>query len=363
MLRQLILILALVPPGIMLLGCNDGDATHDSGSDGNALYAEPHADGNTFACATCHALSEPAADGWTRPGHPIGDAAVRPTFKNGQLPTLRDAVNNCRRDWMGASDWAADDGDWLALESFLVDQAGDTVAPALAYTIVDPPGDVSGGDEDAGRARFNATCVVCHGQGASGTERAPAIAGTPESPAFIAAKVRRSGNPNSEVYPDLMVGRMPFWAADRLSDDELRDIIQFVKMSPPVDIPVATEGEDLSVPGAQSGCSKSHPAVGRSLVFETHAHAVSGSATIIDDCTIQFDAFGFDGGGIDVHIYGGSGGSYDGGVDLSVNLVGKSFDGAAASLRLPNGITLDDFDGLSVWCVPVGFSFGDGVFQ
>jgi len=39
------------------------------------------------------------------------------------------------------------------------------------------------------------------------------------------------------------------------------------------------------------------------------------------------------------------------------------YDNASFTLTLPESITLDDFNGVSVWCVPVGTSFGDGIFQ
>ena len=84
-----------------------------------AFYMEPDPEGNEFACATCHALEEPAPDGYRRPGHPIGDAANRPSFKNGQLSDLRDAANSCRVDWMTAPPLSADDPRWLALFDYL----------------------------------------------------------------------------------------------------------------------------------------------------------------------------------------------------------------------------------------------------
>ena len=40
---------------------------------------------------TCHALEEPADD-FRRPGHPIGNAANRPSYKNGQLTDIIDAI-------------------------------------------------------------------------------------------------------------------------------------------------------------------------------------------------------------------------------------------------------------------------------
>jgi mono/diheme cytochrome c family protein len=353
---------------LILSGCGrdaaDGVEEPATMTEGQALYELPHDDGNTFACATCHALNEPADDGITRPGHPIGDAAARTTFKNGQLDNLLDAVNTCRQDWLGAPAFTEDDARWLALEGFLKDQAEGAAPSELSFIVADPPAQVDGGDPATGEATFNRTCVVCHGQSGVGTDLAPPIAGTPENADFIAAKIRRSGNQASSLYPELIPGRMPFWAPDRLSDDELRDIVAFlVQSEPPTEVMVTGDEVDLSVADAQSDCGSSHSAVGQSLTFVGNAHAVAGTATIVDDCTIRLSDFSFDGGGIDVHVYGGHGGDYATGPDLSVNMVGTAFDGGEALVRLPEGVTLDDFDGLSIWCVPVGFSFGDGQFQ
>lgn len=349
---------------VLLSLCACDGAETDAAPEGEALYQQPHADGNTFACATCHALNEPAADGFTRPGHPIGDAANRPSYKNGQLSTLLEAVNTCRQEWLNTTPFGDDDPRWLALSGFLEEQAGDAPAEPLTFEIVDPPEELNGGDPDAGEARFNSSCVVCHGEGAVGTERAPAIAGIMLPGEFIATKIRRSGNVDSEIYPELIPGRMPFWAADRQSDDQVRDILAFLAMSEPVEMPTTSDDEvDLSVEGAQSGCASSHARVGQTLTFQTNAHAVAGTATIVDDCTIRFTDFSFDGGGIDVHVIGGNGGTFDPDIDLTINMVGTAFDGGEAVVSLPEGVSLDDFDSLSVWCIPVGFSFGDGVFQ
>jgi len=348
-------------------GCGD-DESESAGPDsarGQALYAEPHEDGNTFACSTCHALEEPAADGFIRPGHPIGDAAARASFKNGQLSSLLDAVNTCRTDWLGATAFTPDDARWLDLEAFLASQVKNTSPELVEFQIVEPPASLDGGDHIVGEDTFNHRCIVCHGESGVGTERAPTIAGTMLSGDFIGAKVRRSGNPDSAVYPDLIPGRMPFWGADRLSDDELLDIAAFLAMSEPPVVPVGNQSGDrvdLSLSDAQTGCGSTHAMVGSTLTFETIAHSVAGTATVVDDCTIDFDGFSFDGGGIDVRVIGGAGGNYAAGASLSINLVGEAFTMGEARVSLPGGVSLDDFDGLSIWCVPVGFSFGDGTF-
>lgn len=338
-------------------------------AEGQALYEQPHEDGNTFACATCHALDEPAADGFTRPGHPIGDAALRGSYKNGQLSSFLEAVNTCRVEWLNTTPFEASDERWVALESYLrgVAEAQNPTPSPLTFEQVDPPADVAGGDPDVGEDTFNGRCIVCHGESGVGTERAPAIAGTMLPGDFIALKVRRSGNLDSGIYNIETPGRMPFWSADRISDDQLIDVLAFLAMSEPAVVPMDnTGGEriDISEADAQSNCGSDHARVGQTLTFSTNAHQVGGTATVQDDCTIHLDDFSFDGGGIEVRILGGvdSDFSVPVGIPLTISLVGNAFSEGSAEFRLPTGVTLDQFDGLSVWCVPVGFNFGSGQF-
>jgi hypothetical protein len=60
-------------------------------------------------------------------------------------------------------------------------------------------------------------------------------------------------------------------------------------------------------------------------------------------------------------VYGGRGGRLapPGGVAISENFVDRVFDGTESfTVQLPAGVTLDDFDGVSIWCVAVGADFG-----
>jgi mono/diheme cytochrome c family protein len=351
---------------VLCAACTSGAVPPDPVAGGD-LYLAPHDDGNTFACGTCHALEEPASD-FRRPAHPIGNATRRPSYKNGQTTSLLDAVNSCRQEWMAAPAFTADDARWQDLQAYLAEQAGaaaDAVAP-LSFVIADPPKDLTGGDPDTGHTTFNQTCAVCHGKDAAGTQRAPAIAGTKLTAEVVAERVRHSGSTTAEFYPGLTGGRMPFWAADRLSEDELRDILGYLAMTETVDLAPEDTGPDaidLSVGGAQTGCGKTHPKVGQTMTMATHAHQVAGSATILDDCTIRFTGFSYDGGGIDVRMYSGKGGDYEHGAAVSTNIVGMAYGNAAVEIRLPAGVSLDEVDGLSVWCVTVSFSFGEGTFK
>ena len=343
---------------LLLSGCADSGSSAEPS--GETLYLQPHDDGNTFACATCHALAEPAPDGLRRLGHPIGDAANRPSYKNGQLAELRDAINSCRVEWMAASELSVDDARWLSLRDFLESTAGDQPAAALRYEIVQPPDDLSGGDENAGNETFNDTFVVCHGVDASGTERGPALRGETLTEEIIGRRVRTSGSADSPIYPGLTNGIMPFWAADRLNDDELVDLTAFV---------LNNDGGGTGGTGGGGGpglreCDATHDNVGQVATLSTLFHSVSGTAEIIDDCTIRVDDFTYDGGGIDVRFYSGQGGNYLSGFAMSDDLRRSGgYNGETVYAQLPEDRTLDDLDGISVWCVDVASSFGDGIFQ
>lgn len=350
---------------LLLAGCAGSGSS--AAPSGEMLYLQPHDDGNTFACATCHALEEPAPDGLRRPGHPIGDAANRPSYKNEQLAELRDAVNSCRVEWMAAAELSVDDARWIALRDFLESVAGDQPAPALRYEIVQPPDDLSGGDESAGRETFNHSCVVCHGMDASGTERGPALRGETLTEEIIGRRVRTSGAADSPIYPGLTNGIMPFWAADRLSDDELVDLTAFV---------FSNDGGGAGGSGGMGGgggtggvpdlreCDATHDKIGQVASLSTLFHSVSGTAEIIDDCTIRVDDFTYDGGGIDVRFYSGQGGNYVSGFSMSDDLRRSGgYSGETVYAQLPEGRTFDELDGISVWCVDVASSFGDGIFE
>lgn len=348
--------------GSQASGEADAAAAGASVESGEAVYREPLAEGNTFACATCHALSEPAPDGLRRPGHPIGDAARRSSYKNGQLEELRDAVNTCVTEWMNADALAADDERWLSLRRFLEDRAGDAAPTELAIDIVEPPDDLAGGEAADGQATFNASCAVCHGEDAVGTELAPSLVGAQLEAERIAERVRSSGPADSAVYDGLTGGVMPFWSADRLSDEELLDVVAYVEAIGRQER--ATSSGEGGVSG-DSGCARSHPSVGKRGTFRTLAHGVMGTARVVDDCTIVLEDFRYDGGGIDVQVYGGLGGDYDPpvGFSLSEDLLGQRFEGETLTLRLPAGRTLDELDGVSIWCVAVGANFGDALFE
>lgn len=127
---------------------------------------------------------------------------------------------------------------------------------------------------------------------------------------------------------------------------------------------VATDNLNLSL-GTDTNCSTSHSNVGRSGMLATFQHGVSGTVTIIDDCTIEITGFNYDGGGPQVYFYAGTNGDYtaSNAFQFSKLLTGTSFSNNTIQLIIPNNKTLDDFNSLSVWCVDFNANFGDVIFN
>ena len=49
---------------------------------------------------------------------------------------------------------------------------------------------------------------------------------------------------------------------------------------------------------------------------------------------------------------------------MTDDILGMSFDGTGTLVAtVPEGKTLDDVDGISIWCVAARVSFGDGTFE
>lgn len=330
---------------------------------GQAVYESRVEGANTFTCATCHALREPSGDGLRRPGHPIGDATRRASYKNGMLPRMLDAVNSCLTEWMNADAWTETDPRYTALHAWLDGQAAGVAqgaAPLVKIERVAPPAMLTGGDAARGLATFNGSCAVCHGANALGTQKAPQVSGLGLEAGYVATRVRTSGRSDSKVYPGLTGGVMPFWGADRLSDAELVDIVAFLGKKE-TSIPAPTGGGTNDA--TTRTCAKTHSRVGQTAVLQKRFHGVEGKAHVIDDCTIEITDFAFDGGGIDVRVFGGLAGNFARGFAMGNDLRrAAGYANAKVRVNLPASRTLDDLDGVSIWCVPAGADFGSGSF-
>lgn len=115
---------------------------------------------------------------------------------------------------------------------------------------------------------------------------------------------------------------------------------------------------------AQEACAATHAKVGQVADLRRIMHQVGGTATIVDDCTVEIRDFTYDGRGIDVRIYGATDGRFSRGFAMTDDLVRrKPYTGDTLIARLPAGKTWDDVDSLSVWCVDFNVDFGSGVFR
>lgn len=106
-----------------------------------------------------------------------------------------------------------------------------------------------------------------------------------------------------------------------------------------------------------------HPLVGTTAEFSNLAHDISGTLTVVDDRTLRVDNFNYDGGGVVVFFYTGTDGNYSGANarELGPQLNGRPYNNETITLTLPDDLTLDDFNSVSVWCVPFSASFGDAL--
>lgn len=111
--------------------------------------------------------------------------------------------------------------------------------------------------------------------------------------------------------------------------------------------------------------TSTHPSVGTVAEFSTFAHDVSGTLTILDDRTIEITNFNYDGTGVSVFFYNGIDGNF---LQPNSQEIGQQLLRATPYidetivLTLPDGLTLDDFNSLSVWCVPFFASFGEATW-
>jgi|GEM_PF-742876 len=394
------------------------ESVQELGRSGGEIFTSVASGNSTYTCSTCHAISEDdgfAADGLRRPGNPLLNVTKRPHYKGGELSSLLAAINICRTEWMNTSAWEESNQEWTNLMNWLDDQATVDTTNAIELSIVPPVESLEGGDAQNGQGLFNKRCSVCHGDDGLGTNLAPKISNTGLQADYIAQRIRHSGRSNSAVYPSLTGGIMPFWTVDRLNNEDMLDIIAYlasgetdpvatagdtdsdtttddtdsvvmtddsdpvamtddsdpvamtddsdpVTMTDDTDPVTMTDNSDTSV----SSCGSDHVKVGQTATLSMLFHQVAGTAVIIDNCTIELRNFSFDGGGIDVQIYAGNNSQFhpsQGGFSIKSGLVGTAYDNGTLTFTLPDGVTLNDFDSISIWCVPVGVSFGDGQFS
>jgi len=127
-------------------------------------------------------------------------------------------------------------------------------------------------------------------------------------------------------------------------------------------------GCNLQIPNAgppQTGCGDDDPRVGQTAVLEGYFHGVSGTARIVDNCTIVIENFSYDGGGGEVHVIVSPDSDYrNNAKSLTGQIAQKgSYNNVTMTLPLPVGVTLDDVHNISIMCLSFGINLGEGTFQ
>jgi Electron transfer DM13 len=127
--------------------------------------------------------------------------------------------------------------------------------------------------------------------------------------------------------------------------------------------PVSAPAVATPITNAAPTCTKLSPKIGQTATLSTRSHGVTGTAKVVDDCTIEISNFNYDGGGLpDVFFYGAKSSNYSAGFAIGENQFGKKQANSAVKLTLKDK-ELDNIDGISLWCVRAGVSFGDGLFR
>lgn len=113
-----------------------------------------------------------------------------------------------------------------------------------------------------------------------------------------------------------------------------------------------------------NNCTATHPYVGRQASFTTRFHNVSGTLTVLDDCTLEVQNFNYDGQGPAVYFYAATDRLYSAAdaFIMGSRLNGQVYVNDTVRLTLPEGKTLDDLNSISVWCAEVEADFGDAFF-
>lgn len=187
---------------------------------------------NLYTCATCHDAE--AAGIQVKTGAVLAGATLRPSFWGGQINDLLAAIDECRSNFMGASQpLSSDEPDAVALYQYLASLEPGNPAPVPFSTvrIIDDP--LERGNAANGAVLYERACGYCHGEISSATgrlgERVPRLPeqGVAEHEGYTPRLLRL-------VFIEKVRhgrffgygGDMPPFSREVLSDAELADILE-----------------------------------------------------------------------------------------------------------------------------------------
>ena len=216
-------------------------------SAGRVLFYSASVGTNGLACIHCHADfdEDRQGDGIIRPAHSLYNGSRRETWwgkdpeAEDRYPDIASAAVYCVEHYM-RNPQKLTAQQLLDLQRYL---EFITKRPVRSPQFIAPAADKTGeyvgfenGNKFSGRPLFYAACHTCHPNGNKGI--APSIPRNRE-PSFYAQKIREGdgmGAVLSGVNPiayEYASGKfMPFFGADRLNNEQIADIIAFVRTLP-----------------------------------------------------------------------------------------------------------------------------------
>ncbi len=112
-------------------------------------------------------------------------------------------------------------------------------------------------------------------------------------------------------------------------------------------------------PPPETGCASDDPRVGEiAELTNRFVHSISGTARIMDNCTINIEHFTYDGLALDARVVGVKNNDYSNVAVLTDHL--RAYSNETLVVALPQGVSLDDVPTISISCVGGTLAFGNG---
>jgi hypothetical protein len=113
----------------------------------------------------------------------------------------------------------------------------------------------------------------------------------------------------------------------------------------------------------QTNCGSTDPRIGYIAELVGRMHGISGTARIVDNCTIVIEHFNYDGIAVDSRVVGIVNNDFKNVIVLTGPIMrAEPYVDETLTVPLPEGITLDDVPVISIDCLAGNDLFGIGSF-
>lgn len=216
--------------------------------EGRILFHSPAVSTNGLACINCHADFDEKRnrDGLLRAANSLANSASRQTWwgQEHEDPDRHQDISHaavvCVETFM-RNPKKLTAQELVDLQEYLkgINRRPmlEPLTPAVGGDLTGEYAGFDGGDKIVGRGLFFAACHTCHPNGNSGI--APVAIPRDREPAFYARKIREGNGLgavfsgiNPDAYDPAAGQFMPFFGLDRLSNQQMRDIIAYIRNLP-----------------------------------------------------------------------------------------------------------------------------------